>query len=493
MATGQIRTTSAPRCSTTRRVTCVTTGLIFFGIVVVIGTIGGYLLAKQALRPIAKLTQTARALSTETLDQRINLGGPDDELRELADTFDQMLGRLDAAFDSQRLFVANASHELRTPLSVIRTELEVTLSDPDADVAELRRMGEVVASAAERAQRLVASLLTLARLQAVESGELEVHEAVDLATLIPGVVDAVSAEAQDKSVSIEPEVEPAITLGDPRLLERLIGNLVENAIRHNVPNGWLRITTGQTAERVWLHVANGGALIASADVEALFEPFRRGGRVRTATRGAGLGLAIVRLIVDAHHGKLQAAAPPFGGLAIRIELPRYRGHDRRAGPRRRRRTAPRRRLINAARYRRRRSADFWSADTGSGQSARASDRPGGGQVDLPRPRAVARRAARARRPRRAGTAAARRAGGRRRRRAGSGRAPGAARPARRSASRAAGQPGGGLGIAVAPARGRRDRVAAAAGHRRQVVARAVRAPPRPRRTSGRAGGAAAAR
>jgi signal transduction histidine kinase len=299
-------------------------GVIFFGIVVIIGTIGGYLLAKQALRPIAKLTQTARALSTETLDQRINLGGPDDELRELADTFDQMLGRLDAAFDSQRLFVANASHELRTPLSVIRTELEVTLSDPDADVAELRRMGEVVASAAERAQRLVESLLTLARLQAVESGELEVHEAVDLATLIPGVVDAVSAEAQDKSVSIEPEVEPAITLGDPRLLERLVGNLVENAIRHNVPNGWLRITTGQTAERVWLHVANGGALIASADVETLFEPFRRGGRVRTATRGAGLGLAIVRLIVDAHHGKLQAAAPPFGGLAIRIELPRYR-------------------------------------------------------------------------------------------------------------------------------------------------------------------------
>ncbi len=299
-------------------------GIIFFGIVVIIGTIGGYLLAKQALRPIAKLTQTARALSTETLDQRINLGGPDDELRELADTFDQMLGRLDAAFDSQRLFVANASHELRTPLAVIRTELEVTLSDPDADVAELRRMGEVVASATERAQRLVTSLLTLARLQAVESGDLEVHEAVDLSKLIPSVVDAVSAEAQDKGVSIEPEIESAVTLGDPRLLERLIGNLVENAIRHNVPNGWLRITTGQTAERVWLHVANGGALIASADVEALFEPFRRGGRVRTATRGAGLGLAIVRLIVDAHHGKLQAAAPPFGGLAIRIELPRYR-------------------------------------------------------------------------------------------------------------------------------------------------------------------------
>jgi signal transduction histidine kinase len=297
------------------------TGLIYFGIIVVIGTTGGYLLAKQALRPIAKLTHTAQQLSTENLDQRINLGGPDDELRELADTFDEMLGRLDSAFDSQRLFVANASHELRTPLSVIRTELEVTLADPNADVAELRRMGEVVASAAERAQRLVESLLTLARLQAVEQGELEVCEPVDLARLVPGVLAAVEGEVKEKEITVENEVEPATTIGDPRLLERLIGNLVENAIRHNVPGGWLRVTTGENAERAWLHVANGGAVIPPADVDRLFEPFRRGGRVRTATRGAGLGLAIVRLIVEAHHGRLQAAAPPFGGLAIRIELP----------------------------------------------------------------------------------------------------------------------------------------------------------------------------
>ena len=138
------------------------------------------------------------------------------------------------------------------------------------------------------------------------------------------MVDAVSPRPRTRASRSRPRSSRPSPLGDPRLLERLIGNLVENAIRHNVPNGWLRITTGQTAERVWLHVANGGALIASADVDALFEPFRRGGRVRTATRGAGLGLAIVRLIVDAHHGKLQAAAPPFGGLAIRIELPRYR-------------------------------------------------------------------------------------------------------------------------------------------------------------------------
>jgi signal transduction histidine kinase len=298
------------------------TGLIYFGIIVVIGATGGYLLAKQALRPIAKLTRTAQQLSTETLDQRINLGGPDDELRELADTFDAMLARLDAAFDGQRLFVANASHELRTPLSVMRTELEVTLSDPNADVSELRRMGEVLISATERAQRLVASLLTLARLQAGAGGELEVCDPVDLAGLVPGVLATVEREAAEKGVVIEAETEPAVAVGDPRLLERVLGNLVENAIRHNLPGGWLRVSSGQTESQAWLHVSNGGTVIAGSDLSSLFEPFRRGGRVRTATRGAGLGLAIVRLIVEAHHGRLQAAAPPFGGLAVRVELPR---------------------------------------------------------------------------------------------------------------------------------------------------------------------------
>jgi signal transduction histidine kinase len=318
-----------------------TTGSLYFAIIVVIAATGGYLLAKQALRPIARLTQTAQALSTETLDQRINLGGPDDELRELADTFDDMLARLDQAFDSQRLFVANASHELRTPLSVILTELEVTLSDPDASTEELRRMAAVVAGAAERAQRLVNSLLTLARLQAVGGAEeLEVHDPVDLARLVPGALSAVTAEAEEKGVRIETEIEEAVTAGDPRLLERLIGNLVENAIRHNVANGWLRITTGQTNDKVWLHVANGGSVIPGGDVDVLFEPFRRGsGKARTATKGAGLGLAIVRLIVEAHHGRLQAAAPPFGGLAVRVELPRER---RRPTP------VPRRAALDAA-------------------------------------------------------------------------------------------------------------------------------------------------
>ena len=309
------------------------TGLIYFGIIVIIGAAGGYLLARQALRPIAQVTRTAQQLSTETLDQRIDLGGPDDELRELADTFDEMLARLDAAFDGQKRFVANASHELRTPLSVIRTELDVTLSDPNASTEELRRMGEVALAATERAQRLVSSLLTLARLQSGHRTELEVREPVDLSSLVRPVLGSLAAEAAARLISIDTETSSARTLGDPRLLERLIGNLVENAIRHNVDGGWLRVSCGEGPKRPWLHVANGGHILAPTDVDGLFEPFRRGGgKARTATRGAGLGLSIVRLIVQAHHGDLQAAAPPFGGLAVRIELPHAGADEAAASP-----------------------------------------------------------------------------------------------------------------------------------------------------------------
>jgi hypothetical protein len=300
-------------------------GLLYFGVIVLIGSIGGYLLARQALRPVARITATARQLSTKTLSERIGLGGPDDELRELADTFDDMLGRLDAAFGSQKRFVANASHELRTPLAVIQTELDVTLSDPHAAADELRRMGEVVREATNRAQRLVDALLALARLQGREGQSLELSEPVTLNELIPNAVAAARAEAATRDITITIEGEPVRTTGDPRLLERVIGNLVENGVRYNVPGGWVRIETvaeGSGANRVSkIIVMNSGVAVLPEEVDGLFDAFRRGGRARTGQRGAGLGLSIVRAIVDAHNGAIQASALSAGGLRVEIALP----------------------------------------------------------------------------------------------------------------------------------------------------------------------------
>src|SRR6185437_13945092 len=293
-------------------------GLLYFGVIVLIGSIGGYLLARQALRPVARITATARQLSTKTLSERIGLGGAGDELRELADTFDEMLGRLDAAFGSQKRFVANASHELRTPLAVIQTELDVTLSDPHAAADELRRMGEVVREATNRAQRLVDALLALARLQGREGQSLELSEPVTLNELIPNAVAAAQAEAATRDITLTVEGEPVRSAGAPRLLERVIGNLVENGVRYNVPGGWVRIETvaeGSGANRVSkIVVMNSGVAVLPEEVDGLFDAFRRGGRARTGQRGAGLGLSIVRAIVDAHNGSIQAAALSAGGL-----------------------------------------------------------------------------------------------------------------------------------------------------------------------------------
>ena len=303
-------------------------GLLYFGVIVLIGSIGGYLLARQALRPVARITATARRLSTKTLSERIALGGPDDELRELADTFDDMLGRLDAAFGSQRRFVANASHELRTPLAVIQTELDVTLSDPHATVEDLRRMGEVLRDATNRAQRLADALLALARLQGREGQGLELSEEVTVTDLIPNAVAAAESEAATRGITIDATGDPITTVGDPRLLERVIGNLVENAVRYNVPGGWVRIETSSAppaqpgAPKVArIVVLNSGVAVAPEEVEGLFDAFRRGGRARTSQRGAGLGLSIVKAIVDAHHGAINAEALPGGGLRVEILLP----------------------------------------------------------------------------------------------------------------------------------------------------------------------------
>jgi signal transduction histidine kinase len=280
----------------------------------IVSVVAGWLLAGRALRPLRAITSTARRVSGENLGERIALKGPADELKELADTFDGMLTRLDGAFGSQRHFVANASHELRTPLAIMRTELDVSLADPDATVDELRRMGEAVRDTVDRCERLIEGLLMLARSEAATGRE----ERVDLAALAADCITDLRARAEEAHVEVRDELAPAWTSGEPALLERMIANLIDNGIRHNVPGGWLRVTTRADRGRVRVTVANGGARIDPANASTLTEPFRRLDR---GAGGFGLGLSIVRSVVDAHHGTLELSAPDEGGLTVQIELP----------------------------------------------------------------------------------------------------------------------------------------------------------------------------
>ncbi|WP_243789127.1 cell wall metabolism sensor histidine kinase WalK [Saccharopolyspora gloriosae] len=305
--------------SSAREQVLVVGGLAFVAVVLAAAVLA-WTVTGRVLRPLHEVTDSARRLSAESLDERITLSGPRDEVAELADTFDAMLDRLQTAFDSQRRFVANASHELRTPLSVIRTELDVTLADPEADAAELRRMAAVLREAAARAERLVESLLLLAR---TDGAELADRERVDLNEVATRARRGVEAEAQARSVRITCHGEPAFVLGDPALLERVAGNLLENAVRHNVDGGWVEVETTPTGPSALLRVSSSGPLIDLDQVDALFDPFRRAGVQRTARTGAGLGLSIVRAAVIAHGGRVTARPVEGGGLTVTVELPTF--------------------------------------------------------------------------------------------------------------------------------------------------------------------------
>ncbi|WP_018214617.1 sensor histidine kinase [Salinispora vitiensis] len=287
----------------------------------VVGVAGGYLVAGRALRPLYQVTATARRLGETTLDQRIGYSGADDEVAELAQTFDAMLDRIAVAFDAQKRFVANASHELRTPLAVMRTEIDVTLSDDEADTAEYRRMSTVVRDASERANGLVDALLVLARSEAQAGHRLARRTECDLAAGTANALTAVRREVERIGLRVETSLEPAPVVGDPGLLDRLAGNLVENAVRYNHLHGRLWVRTGSDGRRSWLVVGNTGFEVEQADVPGLFEPFRRGGRERTGARGSGLGLSIVRAVCDAHGGVVKAIAQPGGGLEVTVTLP----------------------------------------------------------------------------------------------------------------------------------------------------------------------------
>lgn len=295
--------------------------LVALGVIAVGGAVA-YAVAGRALRPLQQVTSTAQHLSGDTLDQRIRYVGADDEVADLAATFDAMLDRINTTFETQKRFVANASHELRTPLAVMRTEIDVTLADPEADIAEYRRMAKVVRDGSERANALVDALLLLARSEAQSGRRLSRKVQADLMTGVTAALSSTRRDTERLSLQVETDLAAAPVVGDPGLLDRLAGNLIENAVRYNHLHGRLWVRTGTDDTYSYLVVGNTGPEIEPADVPGLFEPFRRGGWDRTGGRGSGLGLSIVRAVTDAHGGTVSAIANPNdGGLEVTVRLP----------------------------------------------------------------------------------------------------------------------------------------------------------------------------
>ncbi len=277
----------------------------------------GYAVAGRALSPLQKITRITRRLSERSLHERIALSGPDDEIRELADTFDGMLERLDRAFDGQRRFVANASHELRTPLAINRTLLEVALSAPDVS-ADLKTVGQTLLETNARHERLIDGLLFLAK----SDRELEVKARVDLGEVAGTVLSQLSGDIDESGLSLRQDLRQAQVIGDPVLLERLVANLVENALKYNVTDGELTVRSGMYEGMPAVQVENSGKVIPAYEIEGLFEPFRRGSEDRVGSgRSAGLGLSIVRSVVRAHEGVVTAWPRAGGGLVVTVCLP----------------------------------------------------------------------------------------------------------------------------------------------------------------------------
>ena len=278
----------------------------------------GWVAAGRALRPLRTITAAVRDISATSLDRRLSLDGPSDELKELGDTFDDLLGRLEASFASQRQFAANASHELRTPLAWQRTLVQVALADPDADAESLRAAHERVLASGAQQERIIEALLTLTRGQA----GLDRREPFDLATLAGRVLHARQSQARDLQLAIQADLAPAPAAGDPRLAERLIANLADNALRHNAPGGHVEVVTAIRDSRAVLSVTNTGPVVPAAAVDRLLRPFQRLGADRTGHGdGLGLGLSIVQAIAQAHAAALAVSPQPGGGLHIEVSFP----------------------------------------------------------------------------------------------------------------------------------------------------------------------------
>jgi signal transduction histidine kinase len=286
----------------------------------------GWIAAGRVLRPLRTITATARNISAGSLHQRLALAGPDDEFKQLGDTLDDLLGRLEASFEAQRRFVANASHELRTPLTLERTLLQVALADPAASADTLRSTCEELLVSGRDHEQLLEGLLTLA---SSERG-LERREELDLARIAEHIIATARPEAERLGVHVEPALAPAPITGDRALIERLIANLSDNALRYNEPGGRVEIRTSTDDGHAVLTVANTGPVIPADEIGRLFEPFQRLGADRPApgTGGHGLGLSIARAIATAHDAVIAAEPQPEGGLVVTV---RFRGADAPAG------------------------------------------------------------------------------------------------------------------------------------------------------------------
>ena len=278
----------------------------------------GWLLARRALRPVRAITGAAHRVSANQLSERLAIAGPRDEITELATTFDAMMDRLEHAFDAQRRFVANASHELRTPLAVAGTAVDVVLAKPDRRPEQLEAMATDVRTAVGQAERVVESLLALTRSQHLDHR----RDDVDLAALAEDALDARAAQIAQRGLTVSAQLADATAVGDSALLERLVGNLIDNAVRHNGPGGQIEVRTGHSDGHAELEVANSGGVIAPDRVAALVEPFQRlDGRARNGDTGLGLGLTIVKAVADAHDATLASDAQPSGGLRVLFRLP----------------------------------------------------------------------------------------------------------------------------------------------------------------------------
>jgi len=263
------------------------------------------------------MTGKARRLSEANLHERLAVAGPDDELKELGDTFDGLLGRLDAAFEAERRFVANASHELRTPLTLQRAMIEVALADPAVDAAALRHVCERVLAAGTDQERMIEALLTLARSQR----GVERRAPVDLAALTARVLGRHDPGGAAEPVQLSLDGADANTTGDARLLERLVDNLVDNAVRHNAPGGWATVRTGTHQGSAMLQVVNSGPVIPPDRVRLLAQPFQRLESRTGRPDGHGLGLSIASAIAAAHGARLTIEPRAEGGLAVTVAFP----------------------------------------------------------------------------------------------------------------------------------------------------------------------------